>query len=53
VSEDTIERAVNREHRVSCADFAERKAGFVSLRRKQFGMVRVTVVVWFKDDRLN
>jgi hypothetical protein len=38
VSEDTIERAVKRDHRVSFADyFAEkRKSGFVSLRRRQY-----------------
>ena len=38
VSEDTVERAVKREHKTSFADyFAEkRKAGFVSLRRRQY-----------------
>lgn len=38
VSEDTIERAVKREHSVSFADYfgQKRKAGFVSLRRKQW-----------------
>src|SRR5208283_5240291 len=38
VSEDTIERAVKREHSMSFADcFAQkRKGGFVSLRRKQW-----------------
>jgi hypothetical protein len=37
VSEDTIERAVKREHSVSFADYfgEKRKAGFVSLRRRQ------------------
>ena len=38
VSEDTIERAVKREHGVSFADYfaQKRQAGFVSLRRKQY-----------------
>lgn len=38
VSEDTIERAVRREHKSSFADYfaQKRKAGFVSLRRKQY-----------------
>jgi len=38
VSEDTIERAVKREHGTSFADYfaTKRKAGFVSLRRKQY-----------------
>jgi hypothetical protein len=38
VSEDTIERAVKREHGVSFADYfaQKRKAGFVSLRSKQY-----------------
>ncbi len=37
VSEDPIERAVKREHRVNFADYfaQKRNAGFVSLRRKQ------------------
>ena len=37
VSEDTIERAVKREHLMSFADYfgQKRKAGFVSLRRNQ------------------
>jgi hypothetical protein len=43
VSEDTIERAVKREHRVSFADYfaQKRKSGFVSLRRKQFELAMV------------
>ncbi len=38
VSEDTIERAVKREHKLSFADYfgQKRKSGFVSLRRKQW-----------------
>ena len=38
VSEDTIERAVKRERGMSFADYfaQKRKAGFVSLRRKQW-----------------
>jgi AraC-like DNA-binding protein len=38
VSEDTIERAVKREHGVSFADYfgEKRKAGFISLRRRQY-----------------
>jgi hypothetical protein len=38
VSEDTVERAVKREQGVSFADYfgQKRKAGFVSLRRRQY-----------------
>lgn len=38
VSEDTVERAVRRDHGTSFADYfaQKRKAGFVSLRRKQW-----------------
>jgi hypothetical protein len=51
VSEDTIERAVKREQRMSFADYfrQKRKGGFVSLRRKQWELAmsgNATMLIW-------
>jgi hypothetical protein len=51
VSEDTIERAVKREQGMSFADYfrQKRKAGFISLRRKQWELAmrgNATMLIW-------
>jgi hypothetical protein len=50
-SEDTIERAVKREHKTSYADYSRQKAGagMIALRRKQFQLAMNgdrTLCIW-------
>lgn len=51
VSEDTIKRAVKRQHRMTFAEYAgdKRRLGHISLRRRQFQLAEqgnATMLIW-------
>ena len=57
MSEDTVERAVKRDHGTSFAEYfaQKRKAGFVSLRRKQWELAmagNVTMLIFLGKQHL-